>query len=62
MAEAIAPLEFTGSDRAMVGKLALVMKGVAAVLLLLAVVNVVGGILTLVVASRLDCWRLSKGT
>ena len=48
MAEAIAPLEFTGSDRATVGKLALLMKGVAAVLLLLAVVNVVGGILTLV--------------
>jgi hypothetical protein len=48
MAQANAPLELTSDQRAISGGLALAMKGVAAILFLLAGVNVVGGGLTLV--------------
>jgi hypothetical protein len=51
MPNANAPLEFSGDQRATVEQLAGVMKGVAAVLLLLAAVNVAGGAITLFTVS-----------
>jgi hypothetical protein len=61
MPEANAPLEFAGSDRETVGKLGFVMKGVAAVLLLMAAVNVAGGVLTLLNGSLLGFLALIEG-
>ncbi len=61
MADANAPLEFAGSDRETVGKLGLVMKGVAGVLLLIAAVNIAGGVLTLLGGSLLGFLALIEG-
>ena len=61
MASANSPLEFTGGEREIVAKLTLAMKGVAAVLLLLAGINLVGGALTLVAGSAIGLLAVVEG-
>jgi hypothetical protein len=61
MANANAPLEFTGDQGDMVRRLALVMKVVAAVLLGLAVVNVIGGVMTLLSVSATGLSAIIEG-
>jgi hypothetical protein len=61
MANANAPLEFTDEQRATVSNLAFMMKGVAAVLLLLAGLNVVGGAWTLLTVSLTGLFAVIEG-
>jgi hypothetical protein len=61
MATANTPLEFTGEECATVKNLALAMKGVAAVLLLLAVVTIVVGVAMLFGRSALGLVHVIEG-
>src|ERR1700686_4530106 len=61
MANANAPLEFNGGQSDTVTRLALMMKGVAAALLLLGGVTVVGGVLTLLTGSPIGLLAVMEG-
>jgi hypothetical protein len=61
MANETAPLEFTGGERETVSRLALIMKGVAAVLLLLATINVAGGAMVLLSGSPTGILAIIEG-
>jgi len=61
MATANAPLDLTDAQRDVVNKLALAMKGVAAVLMLLAAINVAGGVLTLLAGSFVGLLAVIEG-
>ncbi len=61
MASANTPLELNAEQREVASKLALAMKTVAGVLLLLAVVNVVGGVAVLLSGSAMGLLNIIEG-
>jgi hypothetical protein len=61
MASATTPLELNAEQRELASKLALAMKTVAAVLLLLAVINIAGGIMVLLGGSATGLLALIEG-
>jgi hypothetical protein len=61
MADANAPLEFSGDAKTTVGKLGSVMQVVAGVLLLTAVVNIAGGVSMIAQGSFLGVLALIEG-
>jgi hypothetical protein len=61
MANANAPLEFAGGQADLVSRLALLMKGVAAVLLLLAGINAAGGAATLIIGAPAGLLAILEG-